>query len=148
MSRVLGWVFVTAAVAGLIHTVQAESGSNEYGFELCNRTNLPVVYAKALNLTSKQDRAKGKQQTITSEGWFDLPAGGCAILYPGQLRYRYYMVYAEAKNSNRNWSGKVSICVQQGNFTLTGDSCAKNQNHRLFMEIDTGDSLSFTYDLK
>lgn len=147
MSRVLGWVLVAAAGAGLIRTVQAEQAKEEYGFELCNRTQLPVVYAKALNVTSDEERAKGKQQVITSEGWFNLPAGDCAILYPGALKYRYYMVYAEAKNSNRKWTGKSPICVEQGNFKLTGDTCPRDRSHRLFVEVDTGDSLSYTYDL-
>jgi uncharacterized membrane protein len=147
MSRFLGLVVVAAAVAGMIRTVDAESAKEETGLELCNRTRLAVVYAKALNVTSNEAKAKGEKQVITSEGWFNLPAGDCAILYPGQLQYRYYMLYAEAKNSNRRWTGKLPICVNKGDFKLTGETCPPSRDHRLFMEVDTGESLSYTYDL-
>jgi len=138
------FVAVVAIAAAL--SLTGESARAEDGFELCNRTKLNVVYAKALNVS---DKSKSKDDVITSEGWFDLAPGQCANLWPGKLRYRYYLVYAEAKGSNRKWTGKWPICVDNGrSFKITGDKCATSRPHRLFDQIDTGDDDTYTYDLK
>jgi uncharacterized membrane protein len=134
-----------AAVAAAVGLANG-SARAEDGFELCNRTALPVVYAKALNVS---DKAKSKDDVIVSEGWFDLAPGQCANLWPGKLRYRYYLIYAEAKGSNRKWTGKWPICVDNDRtFKITGDKCATSRPHRLFDQVDTGDDDTFSYDLK
>jgi uncharacterized membrane protein len=118
------------------------------GFEVCNRTTLTVVFAKATNITTSADRKKGKPYVITSEGWFTLAPGSCAMAWSGPLQYRYYDLYAEAKASNRKWSGDRPICVENGNFKMTHDLCPPSKNRRMFVEVDTGDSRSYTHDFK
>ena len=137
------WVALAATFAMMAQTARAADG-----FELCNRTNLTVSYAKALNDTSKEDRAKGKGNVIASEGWFNLAPGACDLVWPGKLKSRYYMIYAEAKASNRKWAGKLPICVENHSFKLVGGLCPSGKTHRMFFQIDTGDSASYTYDLK
>jgi uncharacterized membrane protein len=136
----MGLVVIAAAMS-----VEPESARAEDGFELCNRTRLNVVYAKALNT---KDEKTSKTDIITSEGWFNLAPSQCEILYSGSLKYRYYLVYAEAKNSNRKWTGDKRICVDVANFKLTGELCRPNRRNRMFIEVDTGDADTFTYDLK
>jgi uncharacterized membrane protein len=111
-------------------------------FSLCNRTNLNVVYAKALNTGTSP-----KEILIESEGWFQLAPGECAVLWPGKLSYRYYLIYAEARGSNRKWSGDKHICTADAAFKITGGPCRTDQNHRLFIQVDTGDFNAYTYDL-
>lgn len=139
-------ILATIALFGPTSTVAQPT---EKGFELCNRTNLTVVYAKALNTTSKEDRAKGIQFRFDVEGWFDLAPANCEILWPGELQYRYYLIYAEAKASNRKWADDRSICVSNGKFKSTFIGiCAPNKNRRMFFQVDTGDNKSYTYDLR
>ncbi len=115
----------------------------EDGFELCNRTRLTIVYAKAIN-----DKKNPKDRdNVVSEGWFTLAPGKCEVLWPGKLQYRYYLIYAEAKASNRKWTGNATICVEKGDFRIQRDRCPSGRNHRKFVEVDTGDEQKFTYDL-
>ena len=124
--------------------VAADAAQAADGFELCNRTNRPVSYAKAIN-----DKAKeGDKNAITSEGWFTLRPGACEVLYPGKLEFRYYLIYAEAKGSKRRWTGDRSVCVESRTFKITRDVCPPSRNNRMFIQVDTGDSESFTYELK
>lgn len=134
---------ISAIAAGALTGSTARAA--EDGFEVCNRTKFNVVYAKALNVANKDVT---KKDEIVSEGWFDLKPGECHMLYPGKLKYRYYMVYAEAKGSNRKWTGKINVCVQNSTFKLSGETCSSNRNHRSFIEVDTGDYDTFTYDLE
>ena len=116
------------------------------GFELCNRTKLPVRYAKAIN-----DKAEeADKNAIVSEGWFKLDAGACEVLYPGKLEFRYYLIYAEAnaRGSKRRWTGDRSVCVESRSFKITRDVCPPSRNNRMFIQVDTGDSENFTYELK
>ncbi len=136
----------SAAMAAALTLAGGSSVRAEDGFIVCNRTALPVTYAKALNVS---DKSKSKDDVVVSEGWFDLAAGQCANLYPGKLRYRYYMVYAEAKGSDRKWTGKFPICVDdKRSFKITGDKCATSRPHRMFSQVDTGDDDTFTFELK
>jgi uncharacterized membrane protein len=134
---------IVAFAAVALSAVAAHAA--EDGFEVCNRTKFQLVYAKALNVANKD---VSKKDEIVSEGWFDLKPGECHMLYPGKLKYRYYLVYAEAKGSNRKWTGKINVCVQNSTFKLSGETCASNRNHRSFIEVDTGDFDTYTYDLK
>jgi len=145
-------VYSAGILAGiaLFGPISAAAQPTEKGFELCNRTNLTVVYAKALNLVSKKERTKGTEYRFDTEGWFDLAPGNCKVLWPGELKYRFYLMYAGAKASNRKWTGdRHPICVRNGQFKITSIGlCATNKNHRMFFEVDTGDNKSYTYDLR
>lgn len=139
MRYILPWI---AAAAAAVVCVPAYADD---GFELCNRSKFSIVYAKALNVANKDIT---KKDEIVSEGWFDLKPGECHMLYPGKLKFRYYLVYAEAKGSNRKWTGKINVCVQNSSFKLSGETCPSNRNHRSFIEVDTGEYDTFTYDLE
>jgi uncharacterized membrane protein len=122
--------------------------AEQKGFQLCNRTSEAVDVAKALNVTSSADHEKGRGLAITSEGWFPLQPGDCSYLWTGALRFRYYLVYAEGQTTRRRWSGNVPACVARGKFVLTLEACQGAGDRRDFVEVDTGDGDSFTYDLR
>ena len=140
-------VLVVAGAVGVVpeaaraEAAQAEAPQAQEGFELYNRTRFDVVYAKALN--AKED----KTDVIMSEGWYQLAPGKCQILYPGKLKYRYYMIYAEARGSNRKWTGKISVCVDKGDFRIVSAACPASKIRRMFIEVDTEEYETFTYDL-
>lgn len=132
------------AAAATILSVAPPALTEETGFSLCNRTTLVVDYAKGLNLTNKD---AGKPTLIEADGWYTLAPGECDVLWPGALKYRYYMIYAAARASNRVWEGDKSVCVENGTFKLQEPLCPADRNHRKFIQVDTGEFYSFTYDL-
>lgn len=129
-----------AVAAGSASAAEAE----EVGFSLCNRTALTVDYAKGINVTNQDT---GKPPSIEADGWHTLNPGECEVLWPGSLKYRYYLVYAAARASNRVWEGDKSVCVENGTFVLREPVCPADRNHRMFIQVDTGEFRSFTYDL-
>jgi uncharacterized membrane protein len=140
---------LAAFIAAAMLTTASAARAAETGFTLCNRTHLTVVYAKALNVavTGVAGADTGTAPLIESEGWRTLAPGACQVLWAGSLKYRYYLIYAEGRDSNRVWSGDKSICVEDGTFSLKEPVCPATRNRRMFIQVDTGDSYSFTYDL-
>ena len=41
----------------------------------------------------------------SATGWYQFEPGQCQVLWPGKLQYRYYLVYAQNKQSGREWKG-------------------------------------------
>jgi uncharacterized membrane protein len=114
----------------------------EPGFRLCNHSRHVVLVAKAINL------AAGGGTDILSEGWWRVGSGTCLTLYPGPLRYRCYLVYAEVVGPNLSWSGDVGVCVSQQPFRIRSGLCGEGYNRRMFRQIDTGGNpIGYTYDL-
>ncbi len=115
------------------------------GFRVCNQTGNEIEVAKALN-TGATD---GKNRIIVSEGWYKLAGGACLFLWPGKLEYQYYLVYAQNKTTNREWAGKVPICVSRDAFTIRSDTCGEQYYRRMFIEVNTGDEENlFTYNFR
>lgn len=103
------------------------------GFRACNRTNTRIEVAKAVNVETR----RGARNDIISEGWYKLSPGRCVTLYPGRLRYRYYMVYAQEIRGRRVWAGNVGICVSHSRFRIRGGLCGDGYYHRQFKVVDT-----------
>ena len=131
--------FIVVCAAALVASGAARA---EDGFTLCNRTALDIVYAKALNTST------GNTDLFLSQGWFKLAPGQCEIAWPGKLDARFYLIYAEAKASNRKWAGNVPVCVEDADFKISAGLCIAPRNLRRFIQVDTGENgTSFTYDL-
>jgi uncharacterized membrane protein len=136
---------VTARAQERKDAARAQETKEEKGFTLCNRTKLTVRYAMALN---RRDRGKGeKVDKILSEGWYVLAPNECKLLWPGVLKHRYYLIYAEARNSNRRWEGNKRICASDSAFKIEAALCPSGHDFRNFIQVDTGDSDEYTYDL-
>lgn len=139
-----------AAIAAGTLACATGAKAEEIGFQLCNRTNLPAVYAKALNVevTGAPGAYTGKEPLIESDGWYTLAPGECDVLWPGALRYQFYLVYAESRGSSRVWEGDKSVCVETGDFRIRAPMCPAGREQRDFIQVDTGDGYSFTYELR
>lgn len=71
------------------------------------------------------------------------------MLWSGPIKYRYYLVYAQARASGREWAGDNWVCVSSKPFTIREPLCREGYNRRRFEEVDTGDEeRQFTYNLK
>lgn len=134
-----GVLMSAAALVGISVTAVAAEG-----FQVCNQTGGHIEVAKALN-TGATD---GKNRIIISEGWYQLPAGQCIYLWAGELRYKYYLVYAQNKSIGREWKGDIPICVSREPFTIRSDTCGPKFYRRMFIEVNTGDETGFTYTFR
>ncbi len=114
----------------------------QLGFRVCNQTANEIDVAKALNAGATD----GRGQIIVSEGWYKLASGMCLLLWPGRLEYQYYLVYAQNRVTNREWAGKVPVCVGRDAFTIRSDTCGEQYYRRMFIDVNTGDEKNlFTY---
>jgi uncharacterized membrane protein len=135
---------VLAAVAGAVAPAAAQQRRPETaqpGFRVCNQTGDEIEVAKALN-TGATD---GSGRIIISEGWYKLPPSACTFLWSGSLQYRYYLVYAQNKRTNREWAGKVPICVSREAFTIRSDTCGPQHDRRLFTQVDARGERHWTH---
>ncbi|MET3778032.1 putative membrane protein [Rhizobium alvei] len=114
--------------AGLSFAIAPNEAHAE--FRVCNTTqNLVGV---AIGYRSKDG--------WVSEGWWQIPASGCATLIEGQLQSRYYYLYAEDAARGGRWAGNVNMCVAENEFKITGvqDCFARGFQQFGFKEYDTG----------
>ena len=139
---VLGSAVVLATDAGAQQRTPAPASQ---GFRVCNQTDSSIEAAKALN-TGATD---SKGRIIVSEGWYKIEPGKCLFLWSGPLEYQYYLVYAQDKSTQREWAGKVPICVSREAFTIRSDTCGEQSYRRMFIEVNTGDEKNlFTYNFR
>ena len=85
-----------------------------------------------------------------SEGWWRIPARGCAAVIEGSLDSRFFYVHAEDERGVDRWGGPVMMCTSIKEFRIEGlTECYKRGFERTgFMEIDTGDQRSWQVRLK
>ncbi|MDJ0824787.1 MAG: DUF1036 domain-containing protein [Rhodobacter sp.] len=99
------------------------------GLEICNETDLQQSVA----IGYKGDR------DWTSEGWWNIDPGDCALVVDGDLKQRYY--YYRAESDGREFQGQRYVfCTQTEVFTIVGDTDCEDRGFAAqeFREIDTG----------
>ena len=149
-------VAAVLAVSGILGAAEAQQRTPEpanpapanqqaapSGFRACNNSSVDIEVAKALNTTTD-----GGTHSFVSEGWYKLARGACMTLWPGELKYRYYLVYAQAPSAKREWTGGVAICVSREPFTIRYGYCEADKYQRKFHQVDTGDSKNWTHNFK
>ncbi|WP_420394387.1 DUF1036 domain-containing protein [Acuticoccus sp.] len=84
-----------------------------------------------------------------SEGWWNLDAESCQVVVDGPLPSRYYYLYALDYEEGGAWGGTALMCTSDKEFTIAGtnDCVARGYERRGFVEVDTGDRLSWTVQL-
>ena len=112
------------------------------GFRVCNKTDDQIEVAKALNIAKD-----GETPVIVSEGWYKFEPGECATLWAGELKYRYYLLYAQNKETEREWAGDIPVCVSREPFTIKHGFCEQQNYQRGFFQVDTGEAKSWTQNL-
>ena len=109
------------------------------GFKVCNRTPHPARVALGLY----------DGTTWSSQGWWTVPAKGCAVLLSGPLLARFYYLYA-TDDLQGTWDGRKAFCVATADaFRIKGrGACeAHGYDRRGFFQIDTGRAPDFTQTL-
>ena len=104
-------------------------------FKVCNDTEGEV----GVSVGYKADK-----EWIT-EGWWLIPAKGCASVVQGKLKSRFFYVFAEEERAGGQWRGPVFMCTSNKQFRITGmkDCYARGHEQMGFFEVDTGQQSSW-----
>ena len=86
----------------------------------------------------------GTLGTYLSKGWYGFDKGQCFVMWPGPLQHRYFFVYAQNKQTGKEWKGDLLVCVSREPFELSAPGCGSDKYSRPFVRIDTGNSASWT----
>ena len=80
-----------------------------------------------------------------TEGWWLIPAKGCAPVVAGKLKSRFYYVFAEEERAGGQWRGPVFMCTSNRQFRIKGmkDCYARGHEQMGFFEVDTGQQTSW-----
>ena len=105
-------------------------GEAKADFRICNDTKSLVGAA----LGYQED------DVWVSEGWFQIQAESCSSLIQGDLKSRFFYIYAEDADRGGQWRGDVFLCTKDREFRIEGiDDCFKRGYVKTgFFEIDTG----------
>ena len=98
---------------------------------ICNKTSSRISAAFGY---------KGEKGWVT-EGWWNVTPGACEALQEGNLRAKFYYIYAVDSARGDEWGGRLMMCTQDKKFTIYGvKECEKRgfQSNKFF-EIDTGE---------
>lgn len=98
-------------------------------FRLCNDTTSLVGVALGY----------WENEQWVTEGWWQIPGETCASLLEGDLRSRFYYVYAEDADRGGQWRGEVFMCTTDREFKIEGvhDCFARGHQKIGFFEVDT-----------
>ena len=82
----------------------------------------------------------------TTQGWWNISAGGCAVVQNGPLQARYYYIYAADRMAEGAWGGPASMCTRAKRFVIEGanDCAARGYDLTGFFEVDTGSLRDWT----
>jgi uncharacterized membrane protein len=146
MFRQSGIVAATAAALSL-----AAASAAHAEFKVCNKSNERATVSIGYN---------SSEYGWTSEGWWRVPIGDCVNIINGDLKNRYYYVYATGHKGG-TWSGRKDqdggfFCITKEKYTLHNReyqsgktiNCEKSRfQTKKFRIVDTGESSNFTYNL-
>ena len=110
-------------------TVFAMAGVAQADLRICNETDAK----QGVSIGYKSGDNRG------SEGWWNLPKGGCATVVQGDLKQRYYYYRAEINGGEFEGEGYM-FCTSTSEYTIIGDTdCgARGYDREDFREVDTG----------
>jgi uncharacterized membrane protein len=101
------------------------------GLKVCNQTSDP--HSVAIGYQSNGE--------WVSEGWWNIDPGACSEPISGDLKSRYYYLFATAKDRTFHGEG-YSFCTQLSAFTIVGDKNCEGRgfDRSNFAQIDTGET--------
>jgi len=105
------------------------SGAAHAGLTICNET----AYKQGVSIGYKSGDA------WVSEGWWNLPTGGCSTVVRGDLKNRYYYYRAEVNGGDFDGEDYM-FCTTTTEYTIVGDTNCRGRGYdrESFREIDTG----------
>ncbi len=124
---------VTVAVAALT------SAPARADFQVCNESgehiSVAVAYYDANN------------DSMISEGWWNMDSGDCRTPVDGNLKDKYYYVYAES--DAHTWTGSHQFCLNpEHRFTLYDVDTRCDYSWTNFFRVDTGDADNYTQTIR
>jgi uncharacterized membrane protein len=138
MTGWMKWLGLTIAAAWMTFAMTTPAHAD---FTVCNKSSYKVYVAFGY--------WDGSQKAWTSEGWWTLETGGCAVVYRHNLDAQKYYVYAESVNNDYDWKGEFPFCANDEKFTAIGDTDCKSRGYYSvnFFEVDVGDNRDWETDL-
>ncbi|WP_062227408.1 DUF1036 domain-containing protein [Aureimonas frigidaquae] len=84
-----------------------------------------------------------------SEGWWRIPPSACRSVVEGNLKSRFYYLYAEDDQGRSRWAGDVQMCIAENEFRVVDvkDCFARGFQEMGFREYDTGQQGSWMVQL-
>ena len=140
LSRVFKRLSAPAALFALVFAPAFLPASAAWAdFRVCNGTQ---------NLVGVAIGYRASEGWVT-EGWWQVPATTCATLIEGELKSRYYYLYAEDAARGGRWTGDVKMCVAENEFKIVGvkDCFARGYQQMGFKEYATGKQGSWMVQL-
>lgn len=109
---------------------------------------LPSTASASLDICNESQSRVGValgyyvQDDWVSEGWWHLEGGQCSAVIQSDLSARYYYLFAIDFDAGGGWSGYSTLCVEPGEFTISGRRECEARGHHTagFMEVDTMNS--------
>ena len=113
----------------------AFAGPARADFKVCNDTDAEV--GVSIGFRDAED--------WVTEGWWLIPAQGCAPVVRGKLKARYFYLFAEEAKAGGQWRGPVFMCTSNKQFRIKGmKNCyARGHEQMGFFEVDTGQQTSW-----
>lgn len=123
-------LLLVGAVAASLMSFNGFASQAKAEFRVCNGSQ---------NLVGVAIGYRAKDGWI-SEGWWQIPATTCTTLIEGELKSRFYYLYAEDAARGGRWTGDVNMCVAENEFKIVGvqDCYARGFQQLGFKEYDTG----------
>jgi uncharacterized membrane protein len=107
--------------------------------KLCNKTaaRIGVAFGQA------------NQDTLTSEGWFNLKPGSCEDIVSGDLAEGPYFIHAIDYDRGGEWGGQDLMCISDTEFKIDGsaDCYARGYTRAGFRRIETNGQKHWSIDL-
>ena len=136
MRQLMNIGILTAVVLAITAFTSAPAKAD---FQVCNESGEHISVAIAYYDASND--------SMMSEGWWNMDSGDCKTPLDGDLKNKYYYVYAES--NEHTWTGSHSFCLNpEHRFTLYDVDTRCDYSWTKFFQVDTGDADSYTQTIR
>ncbi len=136
MRHIISIGIFTAVVCAVAALSSAPASAD---FQVCNESGEHVSVAIAY-----YDAAT---DSMVSEGWWNMDSGDCRTAIDGDLKDKYYYLYAES--DEHTWTGSHAMCLNPVHkFTLYDVDTSCDYSWENFFQVDTGDAESYTHTIR
>jgi len=136
MRQLMNISILTAVVLAIAAFTSAPAKAD---FQVCNESgehiSVAIAYYDAAN------------DSMMSEGWWNMDSGDCKTPLDGDLKNKYYYVYAES--NEHTWTGSHNFCLNpEHRFTLYDVDTRCDYSWTKFFQVDTGDADNYTQTIR
>ncbi|KAA0972727.1 DUF1036 domain-containing protein [Aureimonas fodinaquatilis] len=132
------FIVVSLASGAFLATLGATTAAKA-DFRVCNATQSLVGVAIGHRT----------EEGWVSEGWWRIQPTTCRSIVEGDLKSRYYYLYAEDDKGLGRWAGDIRMCIAENEFRVVGvkDCFSRGFQEMGFREYDTGEQGSWMVQL-